>query len=132
MRMTYARRISEFVEELLGSRLPVGLRQDYRELRDEPFDAVASAEMVEHVGEKNYPTYAGTLFRMVRYGRTAVPGWCSRRAQPVADIDSQHDTAIAAARYLLTRNNIAEPTDVDPALVHTAVQGVMTPPMLHG
>ncbi|MEV6903560.1 cyclopropane-fatty-acyl-phospholipid synthase family protein [Amycolatopsis sp. NPDC051372] len=40
-------------------------QQDYRELTDEPFDAVASVEMGEHVGEKNYPTYANTLFRML-------------------------------------------------------------------
>jgi cyclopropane-fatty-acyl-phospholipid synthase len=53
-------------------------RQDYRELRprtvgrttylgpaDEPFDAVASIEMGEHVGEQNYPEYARTLFRML-------------------------------------------------------------------
>jgi cyclopropane-fatty-acyl-phospholipid synthase len=54
-------------------------RQDYRELRtralagekylgtaDEPFDAVASIEMGEHVGEDNYPTYTSTLFRMLK------------------------------------------------------------------
>ncbi|MEC3977679.1 cyclopropane-fatty-acyl-phospholipid synthase family protein [Amycolatopsis sp. H20-H5] len=54
-------------------------RQDYRELRtcalggeknlgttDEPFDAIASIEMGEHVGEDNYPTYTKTLFRMLK------------------------------------------------------------------
>ncbi|ALG09098.1 SAM-dependent methyltransferase [Kibdelosporangium phytohabitans] len=40
--------------------------QDYRELADEPFDAVASIEMGEHVGEENYPTYAATLYRMLK------------------------------------------------------------------
>ncbi|MFJ7215547.1 class I SAM-dependent methyltransferase [Amycolatopsis sp. NPDC098790] len=43
-------------------------RQDYRELPDAPFDAVASIEMGEHVGEVNYPTYAATLHRMVKPG----------------------------------------------------------------
>ncbi|VVJ21016.1 Cyclopropane-fatty-acyl-phospholipid synthase (EC [Amycolatopsis camponoti] len=43
-------------------------RQDYRELPDAPFDAVASIEMGEHVGEVNYPTYAATLRKMVRPG----------------------------------------------------------------
>ncbi|WP_372666967.1 class I SAM-dependent methyltransferase [Amycolatopsis kentuckyensis] len=43
-------------------------RQDYRELPDAPFDAVASIEMGEHVGEINYPTYAATLHRMVKPG----------------------------------------------------------------
>ncbi|ONI82829.1 SAM-dependent methyltransferase [Actinosynnema sp. ALI-1.44] len=40
--------------------------QDYRELADEPFDAVASIEMGEHVGEENYPVYAATLYRMLK------------------------------------------------------------------
>ncbi len=43
-------------------------RQDYRELPDAPFDAVASIEMGEHVGEVNYPAYAATLHRMVKPG----------------------------------------------------------------
>ncbi|MGW4400334.1 class I SAM-dependent methyltransferase [Amycolatopsis nivea] len=41
-------------------------RQDYRELAGESFDAVASVEMGEHVGEENYPTYAATLHRMLK------------------------------------------------------------------
>ncbi len=43
-------------------------RQDYRELPDAPFDAVASIEMGEHVGEANYPTYTATLHKMVKPG----------------------------------------------------------------
>ncbi|MET8854472.1 cyclopropane-fatty-acyl-phospholipid synthase family protein [Amycolatopsis sp. NPDC004625] len=43
-------------------------RQDYRELPDAPFDAVASIEMGEHVGELNYPAYAATLHKMVKPG----------------------------------------------------------------
>lgn len=43
-------------------------RQDYRKLPDGPFDAVASIEMGEHVGEANYPAYAATLHRMVKAG----------------------------------------------------------------
>jgi cyclopropane-fatty-acyl-phospholipid synthase len=45
---------------------------DYRELTagglDSGFDAVSSLEMGEHVGERDYPTYARTLFQMVRPG----------------------------------------------------------------
>ncbi|AXB43933.1 SAM-dependent methyltransferase [Amycolatopsis albispora] len=41
-------------------------RQDYREITGEPFDAVASIEMGEHVGEENYPRYTGTLFRLLK------------------------------------------------------------------
>lgn len=42
--------------------------QDYREIPDEPYDAVASIEMGEHVGEENYPVYASTLHRLLRPG----------------------------------------------------------------
>ena len=42
--------------------------QDYREINDQPFDAISSIEMGEHVGERNYPTYATTLNRLLRPG----------------------------------------------------------------
>lgn len=48
-------------ERGLGDRVEVRV-QDYREVREQPFDAVSSIEMGEHVGEHNYPVYAGTLF----------------------------------------------------------------------
>ena len=35
--------------------------QDYSEITDDPFDAVVSLEMGEHVGEADYPHYARTL-----------------------------------------------------------------------
>jgi cyclopropane-fatty-acyl-phospholipid synthase len=41
---------------------------DYRELADEPFDAVASIGMVEHVGRSKIDEYAATLFRMLKPG----------------------------------------------------------------
>jgi cyclopropane-fatty-acyl-phospholipid synthase len=40
--------------------------QDYREIADPPFDAVASIEMGEHVGRSQYPTYAAALHRLLR------------------------------------------------------------------
>ena len=40
--------------------------QDYRELTDEPYDAVASVEMGEHVGDSRYDEYVATLHRMLR------------------------------------------------------------------
>lgn len=47
--------------------LPITVRlQDYRDLTDAPYDAVASIEMGEHVGETNYPTYATTLHGMLK------------------------------------------------------------------
>ncbi len=49
----------------LADRVEIRL-QDYRELRDEPFDAVSSIEMGEHVGQDNYPVYAAQLHRLLR------------------------------------------------------------------
>jgi cyclopropane-fatty-acyl-phospholipid synthase len=39
---------------------------DYREITGEPFDAIASVEMGEHVGDQQYPVYAAMLHRMLR------------------------------------------------------------------
>src|SRR3954471_9072314 len=41
---------------------------DYRELRAEPFDAIASIGMVEHVGEDQIDVYARQLARLLRPG----------------------------------------------------------------
>jgi cyclopropane-fatty-acyl-phospholipid synthase len=41
---------------------------DYRELTDEPFDAVASIGMVEHVGSNQIDVYARQVARMVKPG----------------------------------------------------------------
>ncbi|WP_237715257.1 SAM-dependent methyltransferase [Arthrobacter sp. TB 23] len=54
-------------ERGLQDRVEIRL-QDYRDVRDGPYDAVASLEMGEHVGEENYATYTSTLFRNVRPG----------------------------------------------------------------
>ena len=42
--------------------------EDYRELSDQPFDAVASIGMVEHVGNVQIDTYARQVARLVRPG----------------------------------------------------------------
>jgi cyclopropane-fatty-acyl-phospholipid synthase len=52
-------------ERGLADRVEVRL-QDYREIPDDGFDAVASVEMGEHVGLGNYPTYAAQLFRRLK------------------------------------------------------------------
>ncbi|WP_232665578.1 SAM-dependent methyltransferase [Pseudonocardia sp. TRM90224] len=52
--------------EALGLSTSVEIRQqDYREIVDGPFDAIASIEMGEHVGERNYPVYAAQLHRLL-------------------------------------------------------------------
>ncbi|MFM1725070.1 cyclopropane-fatty-acyl-phospholipid synthase family protein [Rhodococcus sp. PAM 2766] len=44
----------------LGDRVEIRV-QDYRDVPDRAFDAVASLEMGEHVGRRNYPVYARAL-----------------------------------------------------------------------
>ncbi|MGI5129044.1 class I SAM-dependent methyltransferase [Pseudonocardia sp. CA-107938] len=48
----------------LADRIEIRL-QDYRAISDQPFDAVSSIEMGEHVGEANYPEYAAQLHRLL-------------------------------------------------------------------
>lgn len=52
-------------ERGLGGRVDVRWG-DYREISGEPFDAVASVEMGEHVGARQYPRYVQILHRMLR------------------------------------------------------------------
>jgi cyclopropane-fatty-acyl-phospholipid synthase len=56
--------------------------QDYRDLGNEPltFDAVASVEMGEHVGERLYPSYIAILDRALRPGGRLLLQQMSRRA----------------------------------------------------
>ncbi|MBB6628098.1 class I SAM-dependent methyltransferase [Nocardioides sp. KIGAM211] len=59
---------ARIAERGLQDRVEIRL-QDYREVPERgTFDAVSSIEMGEHVGEKNYPTYAEVLHRSVRPG----------------------------------------------------------------
>jgi len=56
---------ADFARQLCAG-LPIEIRlQDYREL-DEPFDAVFSVGMFEHVGEKNYRRYFEVARRCLR------------------------------------------------------------------
>ncbi len=54
-------------ERGLEGRVEIRL-QDYREIHSGPYDAVASLEMGEHVGEGNYAAYAEVLHRSVKPG----------------------------------------------------------------
>ena len=65
----------------LSDRVEVRL-QDYRELADsdETFDAVSSIEMGEHVGEDQYPVYAGVLNQMLGPGGRLLLQQMSRHA----------------------------------------------------
>jgi len=45
--------------------------QDYRDIGDEPFDAICSIEMVEAVGREYWPTYFQTVARLLKPGGRA-------------------------------------------------------------
>ncbi len=70
--VTISREQKAFVDKRIAER---GLQdrveirlQDYREVPDGPFDAVASLEMGEHVGEKDYARYAQALYDNAKPG----------------------------------------------------------------
>ncbi len=71
--VTIAAEQKRFIDERIrerGLEGQVEIRlQDYREVPERGvFDAVSSIEMGEHVGQRNYPTYAGVLRRSVKPG----------------------------------------------------------------
>lgn len=82
--VTISREQKAFIDKRIADR---GLQdrveiriQDYREVPDGPFDAVASIEMGEHVGEKNYPVYAKALYDNVVAGGRVLVQQMSRKA----------------------------------------------------
>ena len=55
-------------ETSLGAQLRL---QDYRDITDEPFDAICSIEMVEAVGREYWPTYFQALHKLLKPGGRA-------------------------------------------------------------
>jgi cyclopropane-fatty-acyl-phospholipid synthase len=53
--------------------------QDYRDVRDGPFDAISSIGMAEHVGAAMLPVYAADLFALLRPGGRLLNHAISRR-----------------------------------------------------
>ncbi|WP_067691064.1 SAM-dependent methyltransferase [Nocardia jejuensis] len=83
--ITIAREQKTFIdariaERGLGDRVRIRL-QDYRELTDHDFDAVASLEMGEHVGERNYGRYARALYDAAAPGAPVLVQQMSRRGK---------------------------------------------------
>ncbi|GAA3349891.1 cyclopropane-fatty-acyl-phospholipid synthase family protein [Amorphoplanes nipponensis] len=56
--------------------------QDYRDLDDGPFDAIASIGMAEHVGAGHYAAYAATLFRQLKAGGRLLNHQIAKLRQP--------------------------------------------------
>ncbi|MEV6278832.1 cyclopropane-fatty-acyl-phospholipid synthase family protein [Nocardia sp. NPDC051832] len=83
--ITIARAQRDYIEARIaergvGDRVRVRLL-DYRELAETGFDAVASLEMGEHVGERNYPRYARTLHDAAAPGAPVLVQQMSRRGR---------------------------------------------------
>jgi cyclopropane-fatty-acyl-phospholipid synthase len=53
--------------------------QDYREVDDEPYDAISSIGMAEHVGNVQYAEYAANLFTLLRPGGRLLNHQITRR-----------------------------------------------------
>lgn len=77
---TFARK--RIAEAGLADRIEIRV-QDYREIKDEPFDAISSIGMAEHVGRARYAEYAGALYDLLRPGGRLLNHQIARR--PLAD-----------------------------------------------
>ncbi|MGN6129902.1 MAG: class I SAM-dependent methyltransferase [Nocardioidaceae bacterium] len=72
---------ARIAERGLQDRVEIRL-QDYRDVPDGPFDTISSIEMGEHVGERNYPVFAGQIHRLLRPGGRALVQQMSRTTHP--------------------------------------------------
>jgi len=80
--------------ERLGVQDRADLRlQDYRDIADQPFDAICSIEMVEAVGRDYWPTYFSALQRLLK------PGGCACIQSIVID-DALFDRYIAGTDFI--------------------------------
>ncbi|MEU3251362.1 cyclopropane-fatty-acyl-phospholipid synthase family protein [Streptomyces sp. NPDC006997] len=81
----YARK--RIAEEGLTDRVEIRV-QDYRDVRDGPFDAISSIGMAEHVGAERYLAYARDLYALLRPGGRLLNHQIARR--PQRDESSYH------------------------------------------
>ncbi|WP_328688121.1 cyclopropane-fatty-acyl-phospholipid synthase family protein [Streptomyces caniferus] len=82
---TFARK--RIAEAGLADRIEIRV-QDYREIHDEPFDAVSSVGMAEHVGRTQYAEYADALYALLKPGGRLLNHQIARR--PVLDEEAYH------------------------------------------
>lgn len=74
----YARK--RVAEEGLADRIEIRV-QDYRDVRDGPYDAVSSIGMAEHVGSARYREYADVLYALLKDGGRLLNHQISRRPE---------------------------------------------------
>ncbi|MFJ6750871.1 MULTISPECIES: class I SAM-dependent methyltransferase [unclassified Streptomyces] len=82
---TYARK--RIAEAGLADRIEIRV-QDYREIHDEPFDAISSIGMAEHVGQSLYAEYASALYALLKPGGRLLNHQIARR--PLEDEEAYH------------------------------------------
>ncbi len=75
----YARK--RVAEEGLADRVEIRV-QDYRDVKDGPYDAISSIGMAEHVGADRYREYAATLYALLRPGGRLLNHQIARRPEP--------------------------------------------------
>ncbi len=91
----YAR--NRVADEGLGDLIEIRV-QDYRDVTDGPFDAIASIGMAEHVGTAMLATYASDLFALLRPEGRLLNHAISRRQRP--DLGQEHSTMSFIDRYV--------------------------------
>ncbi|MFF4362523.1 class I SAM-dependent methyltransferase [Streptomyces sp. NPDC001604] len=74
----YARK--RVADEGLTDRVEIRV-QDYRDVPDDPYDAIASVGMAEHVGTERYLEYAEDLYRLLKPGGRLLNHQIARRPQ---------------------------------------------------
>ncbi|MFD5032402.1 class I SAM-dependent methyltransferase [Streptomyces sp. NPDC058220] len=74
----YARK--RIAEEGLTDRIEIRV-QDYRDVRDGPYDAISSIGMAEHVGSVQYRQYADDLYALLRPGGRLLNHQIARRPE---------------------------------------------------
>ncbi|MFC9431096.1 class I SAM-dependent methyltransferase [Streptomyces sp. NPDC056987] len=68
-------------EEGLTDRIEIRV-QDYRDVRDGPYDAISSIGMAEHVGSVRYREYADDLYGLLKPGGRLLNHQIARRPEP--------------------------------------------------
>ncbi len=90
--------------------------QDYRDIDDEPFDAVSSVGMFEHVGRAHMPEYDQRLFELVRPGGRVLNHGICRPPHPRGTTVREHlganvarvATAVGSPRFTRIRSPLME------------------------
>ncbi|MEU9418477.1 cyclopropane-fatty-acyl-phospholipid synthase family protein [Streptomyces sp. NPDC051000] len=75
----YARK--RIAEDGLADRIEIRI-QDYRDVKDGPYDAISSIGMAEHVGAERYREYARTLYALLRPGGRLLNHQIARPPEP--------------------------------------------------